>query len=232
MSKNESNEETRAIDVTGIVALVESARTAWSEYVEAGKGSVAEQCAVATFAARDLIGEGLTYPNVDAFRALFPNRDGDGSVSKSTITLWGRLGLIHSLGITPESDREVWTRVQSKGNSDKRIRDAIADPKATAAKVRKAVNGCYKKGQYVPVPKPDATPAEGGQHGNTAPVSTETELPVSMSGVLDLLETIAARVHSEPITPAEYKRLASVVETLSEVKSTPAAEVEAARKAA
>lgn len=232
-------ETVRTIDVTAALALIESAQTAWSESIGSEKSAV-EACAVAAYAARDLIGEGLTYENVDAFRALFVSRQADkdgnyGPVSKSTITMWTRLGKSHSLGVTPESDRIVWTRLQSKVNSDKRMRDAVDDDKATGPKIRKAVASCYPKGKYAAPAKDDGKDngkSVDEEHGNTGSNAESQTVPASVPAMLDLLDVIVARLASEPITKAEHARVASVVESLGTLRATDTDTVEASRKAA
>ena len=225
--------EAVAVDTAPVLALVEAARTAWAESIGTEQ-SATERCAVAAFEASPFIGKGLLFEDVDAFRALFPNRNGDGAVSKSTVTLWKRLGKCHSLGITPETERQVWTRVQSKGNSDARMRSAIDDPKASKTKVTRAVNGCYVKGVYTKQVKPVTAGSESatGEGNGETTAAEKVTVPASVSAMLDTLETIAARLASEPITPAEFARLADVVETLSGLTASDVDTVEASRKTA
>lgn len=228
-----SNTENTAtpVDTAPVLALVESARTAWGEALQGTRRSV-EALAVATFAAKPFIGgEAALFADVDAYRQQFPSLTGDGAISKSYVTLMARVGKCHSLGITPESDATTWGRLVQKANSDARIRKAIDDEKATKTKVVKAVKSAYPGGTYTKPASESDAPAEGENHGNTGSNAETQTVPASVPGLLDMLDVIVARLASEPITKGEHARIASVVESLGSLTASDSDTVEAHRAA-
>lgn len=238
MTKNEKTQseatESTPVDTAPVLALVESAVNAWNDALTNTARSI-ESAAVAAYAAAPHIGDGQVWQDGAAYRSQFPaprpDKSGNTvSVSASTLTLWTLLGKAHSLGLTPDADATTWRRMVQRA-TDKRISSVIRDEKATGPKIKRAVAACFPKGQYAAAEKAD-TPTEGEQHGNTGSNSEDQTVPSSVPALLDLLDVIAARLCSEPVTPAEHKRIAEAVESLSGIAATPATEVEAARKAA
>lgn len=117
------------------------------------------------------------------------------------------------LGIDPETDGDLWSGISSLANV-KEVRAALNDEKATRTKVDRAVKAA--KRAKASTGTRAASTAKAGKEADTKQV----EMPRNVSGLLDLLDTITARLTTSTITPAEHKRLAAIVESLGEVKVT------------
>lgn len=246
MTKHESNTDAVTVDPAveaerqAALALVESARTAWVGSIGTEAQAV-EACAVATFAASPFIGKGNGetggWETADDYALLFPNRNGKTDskgkaepVSKQTVTRWRRMGQAHGLGITPEADSKRWQRLNVSAATDKRVGAALADPKVTLTKVRKAIDSCYADGKYVSEAAAAKAAATAEGEGSTPdPEASVPVVPASVSAMLDALETIAAHLAGSTLTPAEGQRLAAVVESLESAKVGNVDEVESAR---
>lgn len=116
------------------------------------------------------------------------------------------------LGIDPEADPDTWSLLSSLANVGT-VSAALKDAKATPAKVRTALRKAKAEKA-----KPSTRPA--GKATATEKDAKAVEMPRNVSGLLDLLETVTARLAASTITPKEYERLAIVVESLGDLKPT------------
>lgn len=234
-----TNSNTDAVvDTTNAVAvakpetleMIEAAKSAWSSALESTDAFVVAASRATYAASTDgLIGKGQRYENSEQFGNLFPNRDGQGA-SKSTVTRWRRLGHCLDLGI--EAGSEEWHYLVSKANNIGSALDKATSKtavrKAVAAYKAKVKSGQGGNGKGTT----DASTDEGGDEATTrGPESTTHVVPNGVSGMLDMLEQIAARLAGSPISPAEAARLAEVLATLESVQVADAETVAETRAA-
>lgn len=151
----------------------------------------------------------------------------DLNVSGGQVTGLKRLGLALSLGCAPSD--EHWGLLSHKAGT-KEVGALVDAEGATPASIYAGLLAAFTPdGKRVTSTTPAR--AEGEPERETTPAPAQVSVPASVPAMLDMLETLTARLASEPITRAEHKRVAAIVDSLGSLTASKTADVEDHRAA-
>jgi hypothetical protein len=166
-----------------------------------------------TFDAAALFGEASAAGIVGAKPSPMTRSEFGEALGKSAgyVSLLANLSGLQSLGC--ESTDTLWAYSVQK--SGKWLTDALKVDGATLETVRTA-QAAHAAGQTAPVvatqDKQNDTGRESGRESAPASESAGVTMPRNNSGILDLIETAMANLSN--LTPAEFKRVAEIVEAM------------------
>jgi hypothetical protein len=215
--------ETVSVEQTMAQSLHAEAIAAWREAVATGEaaGVVASRAA---HAAAPFIGKGKVWASWQAWAEPF-------GVAPATVTAWRRQGRVLALGLDPENspeDRLTFTRIQSVGNRDPRIREAIDSDRPTLTKVRAAVKSAHPRGKYAPPASTKGSTGRSTKGSTGQQVNKGSEAPTftNVPAALTALETAANYLSAKRpngLSASEAERLAGVLTILESMTTASTA---------